>query len=217
MVAKLALKRGMPLYVMHSGREIKEFRPTTTYNKGCLAMSVDSDHAWFYCSESVKRSISHLAVAGNASIDVTKGKLARDYETSRPPFKDWKIYNSSEPGHYVCGDLEELRHYLLQSGISPRVAYRGSVLKSMTIPSRKQHVYAEPMYAHSISAWASELAGSGYECQYRGESLATCVSQVVVALVKNKRKQDLQWRAGKDSASKRLQVPNLRRRWKQFR
>ena len=123
MVAKLALKRGVPLYVMHSGRKIKEFRPTTTYKKGCLAMSVDSDHAWFYCSESVKRSISHLAVAGNASIDVTKGKLARDYDTSRPPFKDWKMYNynNNNPGRYLCDDLEALRHYLLQCGVSPRL------------------------------------------------------------------------------------------------
>ena len=50
-------------------------------------------------------------------------------------------------------------------------------------------MYAEPKFAHSLSAWSGELAAMGYDCPYRGESLASYTHQVVLALIKNKRKK----------------------------
>ena len=52
---------------MHNGRNIKEYKPESSYKKGCLAYSIEGDHAFFYQSEQVKRSISHLAVATTAA------------------------------------------------------------------------------------------------------------------------------------------------------
>ena len=74
---------------MHSGRKIKEYKPESSYKKGCLAYIIEGDHAFFYQSEQVKRSISHLAVANNGSIDMTKPRQASEFKSNRPPFKDW--------------------------------------------------------------------------------------------------------------------------------
>ena len=189
-VARIAGKRGMPLYVMHNGRKIKEYKPEQSYKKGCLAYSIEGDHAWFYETEQVKRSISHLSVANNGSVDMSKPRQASEFESKRPPFKTWIpwLYDR-QPGYYVTEDIEATRYWFLSEGISPRVQYRGSALRSLVVPSRKQYIFAEPKYAHSLSSWSGELATLGYECPYRGESLASYTHQVVMALVKNKRKK----------------------------
>ena len=46
-IAKIAGKRGTPLYVMHNGRKIKEHKPESSYKKGCLAYSIEGAHALF--------------------------------------------------------------------------------------------------------------------------------------------------------------------------
>ena len=86
-IAKVAMARGMPLYILHNGRKIKEYKPQTNYKQGCLALTVESDHAYVYSSESTKRSISHMAVETNQSIGMTKPRLLREFESKRPPSK----------------------------------------------------------------------------------------------------------------------------------
>ena len=92
----------MPLYVMHNGRKIKEYKPESNYKKGCLAYSIEGYHAWFYESEQVKRSLSHLSVANNGSIDMTKPRQASEFESKRPPFKTWALWAyDSKPGYLL--------------------------------------------------------------------------------------------------------------------
>ena len=129
-------------------------------------------------------------MANNGNIDMTKPRQASEYGSNRPPFKDWAPWlYGNKPGDYATDDIEATRHWFLSEGISPRVQYSGSAQRRLTAPSRKQYVFAEPKYAHSLSCWSGELATLGYECPYRGESLASYTHQVVMALVKNKRKK----------------------------
>ena len=50
-VAKVAMARGMPLYILHNGRKIREYKPQSNNNKGCLALTVEGDHAFLWVGE----------------------------------------------------------------------------------------------------------------------------------------------------------------------
>ena len=52
-----------------------------------------------------------------------------------------------------------------------------------------QHIYKRPQYALSLQSWSEELNHHGHDVPYRGEGAASYTHQVIMALVKNKRKK----------------------------
>ena len=78
---------------------------------------------------------------------------------------------------------------LLMPKYFSRVSYRNGEMCSLHINIYKQHIYKQPRYAMSLQCWSEELAHLGFHAPYRGEGVASYTHQVVMALVKNKRKR----------------------------
>ena len=75
------------------------------------------------------------------------------------------------------------------NNISPKVSYSNGQIVALHVPLYKQHIYKTPMYANSLLRWSDELSRIGYHVPYLGEGLASFTHNVILALVKNKRKK----------------------------
>ena len=155
--------------------------------RACLAFTVDSDHAWFYESEAVRRSISHTNVKHNQ----TTQAVAHDFQSTRAEYRTWRPYTSciKTPGCFDTDDISNARLCFLENNISPKVSYANGQIVALHIPLYKQHIYKTPMYASSLLRWSDELSRIGYHVPYHGEGIASYTHNVVMALVKNKRKK----------------------------
>ena len=63
-------------------------------------------------------------------------------------------------------------------------------------------MHAEPKLAHNLSAWSGELAAMGYDVPTRGEYLASCTQQVVIALIEHTRKKHNKAERGRSLAAR---------------
>ena len=53
----------------------------------------------------------------------------------------------------------------------------------------KQHIYKTPRFASSLLRWSEELGHAGFDVPYRGENIAGYTQQVIIALIKNRKKK----------------------------
>ena len=83
----------------------------------------------------------------------------------------------------------DTRAHYLSLGISPKVSCQGGPITALHIPLWKQHVFVSKPYAHNLWEWSQVLLERGYGVPYCGESLSIYTHAVIMALVKNKRRQ----------------------------
>ena len=186
-IAQVGINHGMNVYVLSQGRKIASYKHSKKGKRACLCFTVDGDHAWFYEAEAVRRSIAHLNVEGSKPTQA----VARDFQSIRAEYRTWKLYTSSikKAGYYDTDDIINARLCLLENNISPKVSYSNGQIVALHVPLYRQHIYKTPMYASSLLRWSEELSRSGYDVPYRGEGLASYTHNVVMSLVKNKRKR----------------------------
>ena len=186
-IAQLGVNHGMNVYVLSQGRKIASYKHDKKGKRACLCFTVDSDHAWFYESEAVRRSISHTNIRQNRPTQT----VAHDFQSTRAEYRTWKPYTSSmkDPGCFDTDDIENVRLCFLENNISPKVSYSNGQIVALHVPLYKQHIYKTPMYASSLLRWSDELSRIGYHVPYLGEGIASFTHNVVLALVKNKRKK----------------------------
>ena len=166
---------------------------TSTKKKGkraCLCFAVEGDHAWFYETESARRSIAHLNVSSNETMS-TRALVAHDFESTRSEYRTWqeRYRGQTKPGCYDTEDLHACRLAFLDDNISPSVCYSNGELVSLHVQLYKQHIYKTPRLALSLLRWSEELAHAGFDVPYRGENVAGYTHQVILALIKNRRKK----------------------------
>ena len=70
--------RGVNVYVLAQGRAIAQFKHGKRGNLACRRFTVDSDHAWFYETEHIRRSIRHLSVNSVAEAQA----IAQDFKSA---------------------------------------------------------------------------------------------------------------------------------------
>ena len=68
-IAQLGVNHGMNVYVLSQGRKIASYKHDKKGKRACLCFTVDSDRAWFYESEAVRRSTSHTNIEPNQTTD----------------------------------------------------------------------------------------------------------------------------------------------------
>ena len=85
-IAQLGLNHGMNVYVLSQGRKIAQYKHERKGKRACLCFTVDSDHAWFYESENVRRSIRHLNLNNAAQAQA----IQQDYNSTRAEYRTWK-------------------------------------------------------------------------------------------------------------------------------
>ena len=90
-IAQLGVNHGMNVYVLSQGRKIASYKHDKKGNRACLCFTVDSDHAWFYESEAVRRSMSHTNIKQNS----TAQAIAHDFQSTRAEYRTWKPYVST--------------------------------------------------------------------------------------------------------------------------
>ena len=131
-IAELGMKHGMNVYVLSGGRKIAQFKHDKKGKRACLCYTVDGDHAWFYESESVRRSISHLNMR---DASMTKA-IAQDFQSTRAEYRTWKEwYNDvTEPGHYDTDDLITARLAYLANTFPPKLRGKTEKLRPCTSP-----------------------------------------------------------------------------------
>ena len=100
-IVNLGHRHGMNVYIMAGGRTISQHKHEKRGNRACLCFAVEGDHAWFYDSESVRRSIAHLNVSSNESVS-TRAMVAHDCESTRTGYRTWQEWYRGEtnPGCY---------------------------------------------------------------------------------------------------------------------
>ena len=184
-ISQFGVNHGMNVYVLTGGKKIAQYKHDKKGKRACLCYAIEGDHAWFYESESVRRSISHMGVSDNSNVTARK-VVAHEYHNSRPEYRTWEswVLSDKTPGCYDTEDLTAARLQLLQRNISPGVSYRAGEICALHIPIYRQHIYKTPQFAMSLLRWSDELNYNGYDAPYRGESLASYTHQVVLALVK---------------------------------
>ena len=174
----------MNVYVLSQGRKIAQFKHGKRGNRACLCFTVDSDHAWFYETENVRRSISHLGV--NNSITELQG-IVQDFKSTRAEYRTWREWfpDTKETGYFDTEDLIYARSTYLDNNISPKVTWQGGEITALHVPLYKQHVYKKPAFANSLLRWSEELSHAGYDVPYRGEGISSYTHAVVLALTKS--------------------------------
>ena len=187
-IAQLGLNHGMNVYVLSQGRKIAQFKHGRRGNRACLCFTVDSDHAWFYETENVRRSISHLGV--NNSITELQG-IVQDFKSTRAEYRTWREWfpDTKETGYFDTEDLIYARSTYLDNNISPKVTWQAGEITALHVPLYKQHVYKKPAFANSLLRWSEELSHAGYDVPYRGEGISSYTHAVVLALIKNRRRK----------------------------
>ena len=189
-IGTFVTNQGMNCFVLWKGRKIREYRARTNRRKGAIAFTVDGTHAWFYSETEARRAVSHLRIRGRTS--TAQSKVAVDgFEAKRPEYSEWHSWApfSDEEGYFECENLVDARAHYLHRGISPKVMCQGGPITSLYIPLYKQHVFASKPYALSLWMWSQALLKRGYGVPYCGESLSVYTHSVIMALVKNKRRQ----------------------------
>ena len=78
-IAQLRINHGMNVYVLSQGPKIASYKHDKKGKRACLCFTVDSDHAWFYAAEAVRRSMSHTNLPQNQTAQAT----AHDFHTTR--------------------------------------------------------------------------------------------------------------------------------------
>ena len=103
--------------MLSQGENIATFKHTKKGKRACLCYTVDGGHAWFYETEAVRRSISHLNIKQNQP-----SVIAHDFQTTRAEYRTWKPYTSSikEPGYFDTDDIINARLCLLETILVPR-------------------------------------------------------------------------------------------------
>ena len=151
---------------------------------------MEGDHAWFYETESARRSIAHLNVSSNETVS-TRAMVAHDFESTRSEYRTWQDWyrGQTKPGCYDTEDLHACRLAFLDDHISPSVRYSNGELVSLHVQLYKQHIYKTPRFSSSLLRWSEELAHAGFDVPYRGENVAGYTHQVILALIKNRRKK----------------------------
>ena len=186
-IAQISLNHGRNVYVLSQGRKIAQYKHERKGKRACLCFTVDSDHAWFYESENVRRSISHLNLNNAAQAQA----IQQDYNSTRAEYRTWKEWypDTKEPGYYDTDDIIRARLAYLENNISPKVTWQCGEIVALHVPIYRQHVYKKPAYANSLLRWSEELAHSGFDVPYRGEGVASYTHSVVLALIKNRRRK----------------------------
>ena len=143
------------MFMFSQGRKIASYKHDKKGKRACLCFTVDSDHAWFYESEAVRRSISHTNIRQNRPTQT----VAHDFQSTRAEYRTWKPYTSSmkDPGCFDTDDIENVRLCFLENNISPKVSYSNGHIVALHVPLYKQHIYKTPMYASSLLLWSDEL------------------------------------------------------------
>ena len=138
-IAEPGMKHGMNVYVLSGGRKIAQFKHDKKGKRACLCYTVDGDHAWFYESETVRRSISHLNMR---DASMTKA-IAQDFQSTRAEYRTWKEWynNVTEPGYYDTDDLTTARLVYLANNFFPKVTFQNGEVTALHIPLYRQHVY----------------------------------------------------------------------------
>ena len=115
--------------------------------RACLCFTVDSDHAWFYESEAVRRSISHTNIGHNRPTQA----IAHDFQSTRAEYRTWKPYTSSmkDPGCFDTDDIDHVRLCFLENN-SPKLSYSNGQIVALHIPLYKQHIHKTQMYSNSL-------------------------------------------------------------------
>ena len=188
-IAQIGESNNMNTYILSGGRKIAQFKHNRTNNRACLCFTIESDHAWFYDNNQARLSISHLDV--HTPRPSTSQSVAHEFQSTREEYRTWKEWypGMTEAGHYDTEDIAEARLYYLSQNISPRVSYKSGTITALHVPLYKQHIYRKPQYANSLLRWSDELKHAGYDAPYKGEGLASFTHNVVLALVKNKRRK----------------------------
>ena len=126
-IAQLGLNHGMNVYVLSQGRKIAQFKHGRRGNRACLCFTVDSDHAWFYETENVRRSISHLGVNSVAETQA----VVQDFKSTRAEYRTWREWcpDIKEPGYFGTDDLVHARSMYLGNEIPPKLRGRPARLR----------------------------------------------------------------------------------------
>ena len=130
-----------------------------------------------------------MNISSNESVN-QRAMVAHDFESNRAEYRTWQEWYEGEtrPGCYDTENLNECRLTFLQNNISPYVRYSNGELVSLHVNVYKQHIYKTPRFASSLLRWSEELSHAGYDVPYRGENVAGYTHQVILSLVKNRRK-----------------------------
>ena len=183
--------QGMNCFVLWKGRKIRAYRALNNRRKGTVAFTVDGTHAWFYGDTEARRAASHMRIRDSAPHQ-SRIKVAVDgFEAKRPQYSEWDLWSphNKEAGYFECEDLVGARMHYLSEGISPRASCQGGPITTLHVPQYKQHIFVSKPYAHALWAWSRALLKHGYDVPYCGESLSVYTHTVIMALVKNKRRQ----------------------------
>ena len=210
-IAQLGMNHGMNVYVLSQGRKIAQFKHGKRGNRACLCFTVDSDHAWFYETENVRRSINHRNVNSVAEAQA----IVQDFKSTRAEYRTWREWcpDIKEPGYFDTDDLIHARSTYLDNNIPPQKKLRGKPARSRLDMCRlyKQHVYTKPAFANSLLRWSEELPHAGYDVPYRGEGISSYTHAVVLALIKKSSQEGPARRPLPDSGAIR---PSLQQVWR---
>ena len=129
-IAQLGINHGMNVYVLSQGRKIASYKHDKKGKRACLAFTVDSDHAWFYGPEAVRRSISHT----NIKQSQTTQSVAHDFQSTRAEYRTWRPYTSSmkTPGCFDTYGISNARLCFLENNI--RLSTTVSMVASRSSP-----------------------------------------------------------------------------------
>ena len=83
-IVSIGITDGMNVYI-HDSQHKHENRG----KRVCLCFAVEGDHAWFYETESARRSIAHLDVSSNESVN-HRAMVAHDFESTRAEYRTWQ-------------------------------------------------------------------------------------------------------------------------------
>ena len=112
-IAQLGVNHGMNVYVLSQGRKIASYKHDKKGKRACLCFTVDSDHAWFYESEVVRRSISHTNIKQNQPAQA----VPHDFQSTGAEYCTWKPYVSTmkTPGCFDTDDISNARLCFLET------------------------------------------------------------------------------------------------------